>query len=332
MKSWYAIKAAAPESDRIEISILSEIGYWGVNAIQFDRELKAKKGNATKATLTINSPGGDVFEGIAILHMLRNSGLEIEVKVLGVAASIASVIAMAGNTIVMPENTMMFVHNPISGVYGNAEDMRERAEDLDKVKQSINATYMSRFKGKTEDLDALLKRESYLTAAECLEHGFCDKVIPAVPMEAKFDIEQLPEAVRALFKPAVDPTPPAAATPLALRIAERVKAAGLGDFVAVFATADTFEAAEAAVVEALEIKALATTVGFDDQFAPLVRARKPLAEARVVLNDLRCKADAAAPVNNTQRPGATQPDTPTKFDANAIWAVVAEANKPNRSA
>ncbi len=325
MKSWYAIKAAAPDAEVVEISILSEIGYWGVNAVQFDRELRAKKGSATKAKLFINSPGGDVFEGVAVLHMLRASGLRVEVQVLGIAASIASVIAMAGDEIVMPKNTMMFVHNPISGVYGNAEDMRQRADDLDKVKTSIDNTYLSRFKGDAKALDELLARETYLTADECLEYGFCDRVIDAVPMEAKFDVEQLPDNIQALFKRTEPAAPPQ--TPLAARIVDLAKAKGLDEFAATFAGLDSFEAAEAAMGEAIEIKALAAVFEMSDRAAALIRERKPLADARAFLNEERVAADREAHVDNTQRVVRGQPQAQTQFDANAVWAVVREANK-----
>ena len=91
--------------------------------------------------MEINSPGGDVFAGLAIYNALKGSGKEIVVKVMGVAASAASLIAMAGDKIVMPKNTFLMVHNPWSVAMGNAEELRQTADTLDKIGESLKATY-----------------------------------------------------------------------------------------------------------------------------------------------------------------------------------------------
>jgi ATP-dependent protease ClpP protease subunit len=65
-------------------------------------------------TLRINSPGGSVFDGVAIYNALKRHDAAITVWVDGIAASIASVIAMAGDEVVMPENAMLVLHDPSS--------------------------------------------------------------------------------------------------------------------------------------------------------------------------------------------------------------------------
>ncbi|WP_432263881.1 Clp protease ClpP, partial [Escherichia coli] len=94
-KSWFRMQAGGPGD--ADIYIYDEIGFWGVTAKQFVSELNAL-GDITHINLHINSPGGDVFEGIAIFNALKNQGATITVYVDGVAASMASVIAMAGDT------------------------------------------------------------------------------------------------------------------------------------------------------------------------------------------------------------------------------------------
>ncbi|WP_459591977.1 head maturation protease, ClpP-related, partial [Enterobacter asburiae] len=84
--------------------IYDEIGYWGVTAKQFVSDLRAL-GDVTHINLYINSPGGDVFDGIAIYNALKHHGAAITVHIDGLAASMASVIAMVGNPVIMPENT-----------------------------------------------------------------------------------------------------------------------------------------------------------------------------------------------------------------------------------
>lgn len=131
MNHWYTIKALGVRG-AAEISIYEEIGGFGITAKKFAEDLKAL-GDVSHIDLRIHSPGGDVFEGIAIYNLLRNHPAEITVYIDGVAASMASVVAMAGDRVVMPENAMMMIHKPwgISG--GNAGDMRDYADLLDKV-------------------------------------------------------------------------------------------------------------------------------------------------------------------------------------------------------
>lgn len=189
MRKWYSIKALA--ADAAEIAIFEEIGMWGVTAKDFIADLK--KLSAKTITLSINSPGGSVFDALAIFNALRNSGAEITVRVMGIAASAASYIAMAGDKIVMPENTFMMVHNPIAGVYGNADDMRELADVLDKVGASLLATYVKRTGKPENEVAALLAAESYLSAAECVDLGLADEMEPALKIAAKIDPARIPQ-------------------------------------------------------------------------------------------------------------------------------------------
>ena len=109
MRTWYNLKAAEANTPA-KLSIFDDIGAYGVSAKSFLNDL----GSVTQSSVDveINSPGGDVFAGLAIYNGLRNSGKKINVKVLGLAASAASLIAMAGDTIEMPENSFMMIHNP----------------------------------------------------------------------------------------------------------------------------------------------------------------------------------------------------------------------------
>jgi ATP-dependent protease ClpP protease subunit len=322
MKNWYAIKAAAQGSDTAEVSILSEIGMWGVNAATFLGEFRAIQ--APNVKLFINSPGGSVFDALAIFNGMRATGKNIEVHVLGIAASAASYIAMAGHKVVMPANTMMFLHNPINAVYGNADDMREMADILDKLGASLTATYAKRFKGEASVLDQLMADESYLTAAECLEYGFCDEVTEEIAATALFDVDRLPENVQALFKAAaVVPVTPAAvvpAEPLADAVAALAKDAQLEAFAAVFVTdpAVTDLASAAAVIHtAREITSLAKHAGLEASAAQMIRDRKTLAEARQALSEV---LEAASPhVDTAARSANLHPVNTTDWSPKSLW-------------
>lgn len=198
MPNWYAFaNAAASESESASVAIFDEIGFWGITAKDFITELSAVK--AKTLNLEINSPGGSVFDGIAIFNALRNSGKTINVKVMGVAASIASVIAMAGDKISMPENTFMMVHQPWGVTMGNADDMREYADVLDKLNNSLVSTYVKRTGKSEDDIRAMLSQDTWMSAQEAVDLGFADEVTPAFQATAKFDPTRLPDNVKAIF-------------------------------------------------------------------------------------------------------------------------------------
>jgi len=139
MNSWYTIRA---ESTGAEVVIYDEIGAYGVSAKGFLAELAALP-DATPLTLRLNSPGGSVFDAVAIYNaLLRHSGT-VTVWIDGIAASAASYIAMAGDEVVMPENAFLMIHDPAGVVMGTAIDMRAMAEALDKIKGSLLQGYAS---------------------------------------------------------------------------------------------------------------------------------------------------------------------------------------------
>ena len=119
-RDWYRIDNKADE--QADIYIYDEIGYWGLTAADFVRDLQAVK--AGKINLHLNTPGGDVFDGIAIHNALRQHSASVAVQVDSLAASIGSVIAMAGDTITMAKHSTMMIHDPFGFAMGNAEDMR----------------------------------------------------------------------------------------------------------------------------------------------------------------------------------------------------------------
>ena len=158
--SWFRMQAGH-QSDA-DIYIYDEIGFWGVTAKQFISDLNAL-GDITHINLHINSPGGDVFEGIAIFNALKTHGASITVYVDGVAASMASVIAMVGNPVIMPENTFMMIHKPFGFTGGDAEGMRTYADLLDKVEAVLLPAYAQKTGKTTDEIAAMLADETWMT-------------------------------------------------------------------------------------------------------------------------------------------------------------------------
>lgn len=322
MKSWYSIKAAAAGGSVDEISVFDYIGYWGVTAADFIRDLKALTGKSIN--LTINSPGGDVFEAIAMFSALRASGKEITTTVYGIAASAASYLMLAGDKRVMPDNTMQMVHNASTGAWGNAEELVAAAEVLSKVDANLQATYAARTGLNAEEVAALLSKDTYLTAAECLELGLIDEVTPAVKVSAAYELDRLPTKVQALFKaaqPAPVVEPPA---PLAGQVHALAKARGFEAYAPVFATDPsvlTLADAERVINVAAEIKALAEVTGMQDQAEPLIRGRKTLAEAQATINAARVKADEDTYVNSAPRtPKPQSASNDADWTPQSVWA------------
>lgn len=135
-------------------------------------------GDISEINLHINSLGGDVFEGLAMFNLLKQHKASVKVYIDGIAASIASVIAMAGDTIYMPKNSMMMIHNCWTYECGNAKDLRKTADDLDKIMEASIESYLSKVKIDKEELMELLDAETWLTAQECFDKGFCNEILP----------------------------------------------------------------------------------------------------------------------------------------------------------
>nr|WP_228512654.1 head maturation protease, ClpP-related [Clavibacter sp. VKM Ac-2872] len=130
--------------------------------------------SVTQIILRINSPGGEVFEGIAILNLLRAHRASVTAVVDGLAASAASVIAAGCDETVMSPGTQLMIHSPWSFAGGNAADLRKQAEVLDSIESSLIEVYSA--KAGEKDWPALLAAETWLNAAQAVELGLADRV------------------------------------------------------------------------------------------------------------------------------------------------------------
>ena len=155
---------------------IAEETWWGdeVTPEAFRADLRKMKGDLT---VHINSPGGDVFAGVAIYNAIKDySKGKVIVKVDGIAASIASVIAMAGDEIVMAPGSMMMIHNPWTMGVGNSEELRKVADTLDEINESVVPIYVERSGLSKEEVQELLDAETWLSAERAVEMGFADRV------------------------------------------------------------------------------------------------------------------------------------------------------------
>ncbi|HEF0076055.1 ClpP-like prohead protease/major capsid protein fusion protein [Citrobacter youngae] len=204
---WYEIRALA--AGRVEIFLYDVIGGWGITAQQFVSECKeAGVFEASAVDLHIHSPGGDVMQGFAIFNTLSRLKAKLDIWVDGVAASMASmIVCLPGATVHMPENAWLMVHKPWGGIAGDSDDMRDYAAWLDRNEALMLSAYMNKTGLGQEELEAMLKAETWLNGAEAVEKGFADTLEPELQAAACVnqnklkDYQNMPEQINNLFGP-----------------------------------------------------------------------------------------------------------------------------------
>ena len=204
---WYEIRAQA--AGRVEIFLYDVIGGWGITAQQFVTDCKeAGVFEASAVDLHIHSPGGDVMQGFAIFNTLSRLKAKVDIWVDGVAASMASmIVCLPGATVHMPENAWIMVHKPWGGIAGDSDEMRDYADWLDRNEALMLSAYMNKTGLGQEELEAMLKAETWLNGAEAVEKGFADRLEPELQAAACVnenklkDYQNMPEQIKHLMTP-----------------------------------------------------------------------------------------------------------------------------------
>lgn len=176
---WAEAPRAAASDDDTTITMFDVIGedWWSGGGVTAKRISAALRTIGDQDVIVkINSPGGDLIEGIAIYNLLRGHPAKVTVEVLGWAASAASIIAMAGDEIRMGLGTFMMVHNAWGVVVGNRHDMRESAELLDGFDSAIMDIYEARTGLKRAAIEKLMDAETFMGPSEAVKNGFADVV------------------------------------------------------------------------------------------------------------------------------------------------------------
>jgi ATP-dependent Clp endopeptidase proteolytic subunit ClpP len=167
-------------------------GDWGVSAGEFNAAIDALPDGVTEIRLLINSPGGEVWDGLAILNALRSHPARTIAVVEGIAASAASFVAAGCDEMVMSRNSEVYIHNAIGYASGDAEVMRAAAEDLERLDRNIASIYAEK-SGKSIDYWlAEMPKDRFMTAEEALESGLADRIegaeATAPVARARFDM------------------------------------------------------------------------------------------------------------------------------------------------
>lgn len=182
---WYRISNA--KSERAEILLYGAISDWdGITADAFVRELRGVTADAID--LRINSPGGLVFDAVAIYSALRNHPATVDVSIDSLAASAASFVAMAGDTIVMQKPSKLMIHDAAGLTIGNADDMRQMANLLDELSDTIAEIYADRAGGSVGKWRDAMRAETWYSSADAVKAGLADRVAgetPAAPEDRR---------------------------------------------------------------------------------------------------------------------------------------------------
>lgn len=180
LSQWNPTIQAAQEDDA-SISILDVIGqdFWtgeGVTSKRIAGALRAIGPNSD-VTVNINSPGGDMFEGVAIYNLLREHKGKVTVKVLGMAASAASIIAMAGDDIQIGRPSFFMVHNGWLLAIGNRHDLRDTADWMEPFDAAMADVYSARTGIDLKSIQSMMDKETWVGGSAAVEQGFADSLL-----------------------------------------------------------------------------------------------------------------------------------------------------------
>lgn len=172
---WYRIENIV-DNDEAELFIYDEIGgWWGVESAQFVKDLSSI--TASKINVRVNSPGGDAYDGLAIMNALKRHSATVTVTVDGLAASAASYIIQAADEIHMGKGAEIMIHDALTYTFGNPTELREAADFLDRISNTIASIYADRAGGTQAEWRERMTAETWYTAEEAVAAGLADSVV-----------------------------------------------------------------------------------------------------------------------------------------------------------
>lgn len=227
-RSWYRIENHDTSGDTTTVYIYDEIGggwFGGVDATEFVQEFAAI--STPNIDVHINSPGGQVWDGIAIYNAIKSHPSNVTTIVDALAASAASFIFQAGNTRKITRNATLMIHDGQGMAYGNAEDMRQMADLLDKVSNNIADIYAQASGGTVADWRAMMQAETWYSSQEAVDAKLADEVLNVEDKQAEEATNRWDLSIFAHAGRAAAPSPDEVRKRLAT-VLNRVKEASVG--------------------------------------------------------------------------------------------------------
>ena len=169
--------------DTAEILLYGYIGqedYWGedpekdITDAAFAKSMRELEKNNTRINVRINSPGGSMYHGNAIITAIQNSSAEVHTYNDGLAASMGADIWLSSKNRHMADNSVLMIHGPAGGCYGTAKKMRQKADALDAFEEGIVAMMLKATDMSEEDIrkEFYDGEDHYLSIKKCEEYGF----------------------------------------------------------------------------------------------------------------------------------------------------------------
>lgn len=195
------------EGDEAEVMVYSEIAnekWWGDETTtgDFDKALKeARKNGATRLNVRINSGGGEVYAAVAMRSMIINAGFDsVRVMIEGFCASAATLFAtIPGAHVVIAEGSMFMIHNPMTITCGNAEEIMKTVDHLHKMEEQFHGMYAARTGASEDTIKDWMDAETWFTAKEACDYGFCDELLASEPVAACVTAKEM-GVMQALYK------------------------------------------------------------------------------------------------------------------------------------
>tara|TARA_R110000796_G_scaffold173868_1_gene290811 strand:+ start:3578 stop:4516 length:939 start_codon:yes stop_codon:yes gene_type:complete len=216
---WLRIVAKSDEREAT-IYIYDEISWFGVLAEDVVSQLQEL--DVDTLHVRINSPGGSVFEGVAIANLLKAHKAKVITYNDSLCASIATIIFLAGDERYVADNSLFMVHKPSSLVWGTSEEMRKEADVLDMIEGTLLTTYEKASTLGRPELEALLEAETFLSAADTIANGFAQAEFESSKMAAKADRSKF-DLTAFANAPAPAPAAPSKKSPSASESSEPTK-------------------------------------------------------------------------------------------------------------
>lgn len=193
---------AETQGEAAHVYLYDVIDAWfGVSAQMMVDALKSASGKTVH--LHINSPGGDVFESVAMASAISAHDGDVIVSIDGVAASAATRVALAGKEIRIADSGLLMIHNSWTIAWGNAEEIRKTADLLDKVDSGIVADYTRKTGASEQQVRDWMAAETWFNAQEALDNKFVDAIDSTTQAAAnKWDLSAYQNAPKQPERPA----------------------------------------------------------------------------------------------------------------------------------
>ena len=151
--------------------------YWRDDDVINAKDIRESLESVTDdIVIKLNSPGGDVFEGIEIYNYLKDHPSNVTVEVTGVAASAATFITAGANEVIMNVGTSLMIHEASTFTWGNKSDIQKTLNALETIDESILSIYSEKTGQSNEQLEEWMNEEKWFTADEAVEFGFANSV------------------------------------------------------------------------------------------------------------------------------------------------------------